>query len=171
MTNTLPRIAVAGLFAVALALPAPAEPLAEPQGEVVLTISGGIEHTNAPGAARFDLDMLRALPQTRFNTGTIWTEGSAEFTGIELDDLLGHVGAGGTTLSAVALNDYKVEIPTADAREGGPIVAYEMDGKTISRREKGPLWIIYPFDDNPDYQSEVIYSRSIWQLDRIEVIE
>ena len=37
-------------------------------------------------------------------------------------------------------------------------------------RDKGPFWIIYPFDSNPDYQSEVIYSRSIWQLNRLEVL-
>ncbi|RYH00603.1 oxidoreductase, partial [Salipiger sp. IMCC34102] len=36
-------------------------------------------------------------------------------------------------------------------------------------RDKGPLWIVYPYDDTPEYRSEVIYSRSIWQLDRIEV--
>ena len=38
-------------------------------------------------------------------------------------------------------------------------------------RDKGPLWIIYPYDQNTDYQTEVIYSRSIWQLDRIEVLK
>jgi hypothetical protein len=39
----------------------------------------------------------------------------------------------------------------------------------MSLREKGPLWIIYPFDSSPEYQTELIYSRSIWQLNRIEV--
>ena len=38
----------------------------------------------------------------------------------------------------------------------------------MSRRDKGPLWVIYPYHDNIDYRSETIYSRSIWQLDRIE---
>ena len=41
----------------------------------------------------------------------------------------------------------------------------------MSVREKGPLWVIYPFDSDPEYQTEVIYSRSIWQLDRIVVEE
>jgi hypothetical protein len=39
----------------------------------------------------------------------------------------------------------------------------------MSLREKGPLWIIYPFDSSPEYQTELTYSRSIWQLNRIEV--
>jgi hypothetical protein len=45
-----------------------------------------------------------------------------------------------------------------------------MDDRPMSVREKGPLWVIYPFDDVPEYQNETIYSRSIWQLDRIEVV-
>ena len=52
-----------------------------------------------------------------------------------------------------------------------PLVAYEMDGETMSRRQKGPLWIVYPFDSDADFRSEVIYSRSIWQLDRLEIVK
>ena len=73
------------------------------------------------------------------------------------------------TLKAVAVNDYAVEIPVTDAVEGGPIIAWERNGSTMSVRDKGPLWLVYPFDSVPAYQSEVIYSRSIWQLDRITV--
>jgi hypothetical protein len=40
----------------------------------------------------------------------------------------------------------------------------------MSVRDKGPLWVIYPYDSD-DYRSEVIYSRSIWQLDRLEVVQ
>ena len=45
-----------------------------------------------------------------------------------------------------------------------------MNGDVMLVRNKGPLWVVYPYDENPEYRSEVIYSRSIWQLDRIEVI-
>ena len=57
----------------------------------------------------------------------------------------------------------------SDAVEEGPIVAYEMDGKLMSRRDKGPLWLIYPYSSNAEYRTEVIYSRSIWQLDRMAI--
>jgi len=36
-------------------------------------------------------------------------------------------------------------------------------------REKGPLWIIYPFDATNAYRTESHYARSIWQLERIDV--
>ncbi|WP_252928140.1 hypothetical protein [Paracoccus sp. 08] len=43
-------------------------------------------------------------------------------------------------------------------------MAYLMDDREISVRDKGPLWIVYPYDADRQYQTEVIYSRSIWQL-------
>lgn len=86
-----------------------------------------------------------------------------------LATLLKAVGADGAMLRASAINDYAVEIPVEDAVEGGPIVAYLLNGEPMSVRDKGPLWIVYPFDSAPEYQTEQVYSRSIWQLDRIEV--
>ena len=74
-------------------------------------------------------------------------------------------------LEAVALNDYAVTIPASDAVEGGPIVAYAHNGQAMSVREKGPLWVVYPFDANDTYKSEEYYARSIWQLDRIVVAD
>ena len=58
-----------------------------------------------------------------------------------------------------------------DAVEGGPIIAYRLNGDRMSVRDKGPLWVVYPYDSDQVYQTEVIYSRSIWQLYRIDVIE
>lgn len=158
----------ASLFSAAFAAAAWAEELAAPAGEVLLTVSGNVEHTNVDATAQFDMELLEQLPVTKFETATIWTEGTHVFEGIELAALVKRLGLEGETLFASAINDYTVEIPFSDAAEGGPIVAYRMDGKEMSVREKGPLWIIYPYDKSSDYQTEVIYSRSIWQLDRIE---
>lgn len=156
-------------FGLMAAGPAAAE-LAAPAGTVVLTVTGRID-AGTGGAARFDMAMLRALPAREFTTSTIWTEGAHRFRGVPLATLLDAVSADGTTLKATALNDYSVEIPVTDAVPEGPIVAYEFDGREMSVREKGPLWIVYPFDADADYRTESIYSRSIWQLDRIEVLE
>jgi len=146
-----------------------ASELATPTGEPALTITGDISVTNQGDAAVFDLDMLMAMEAVTYETETIWTDGVQTFTGVLLSDLMEQVGAGGSGLSATAINDYAVEIPASDWVDGGPIVAYHQNGKPMSVRDKGPLWIIYPFDDNDDYQTEVTYSRSIWQLDRIVV--
>ena len=150
---------------------AQASGLDAPSGDVVLAVNGAIEHTNGDGVARFDMAMLEALGATEFDTTTIWTEGKHNFMGVSLDVVLATVGASGDTLKATAVNDYAVEIPASDAKDGGPIIAYRMDGKAMSVRDKGPLWIVYPYDSNRNYRSEVIYSRSIWQLVSIDVIE
>ncbi|MGP6085893.1 molybdopterin-dependent oxidoreductase [Antarctobacter jejuensis] len=146
-----------------------AEDLPQPEGTVLLTISGEITRTNMDGKAQFDLDMLRDVDATQFETDTIWTAGTVTFTGVQLDKLLEYVGAEGTEIEMIALNDYAVSVPSDDAVDGGPIIAYEMNGKTMSRRDKGPLWLVYPYASSSAYRTEVIYARSIWQLDRMNV--
>lgn len=163
------RALLAGFALACLAPAAPADTLPAPTGPVILTVSGAIQHHNAKGLAQFDLDMLRALEAREVTTTTIWTEGELRFTGVSLDVLLDHLGAEGSTIEARAINDYAVEIPVSDATPEGALLAYEIDGAPMSRREKGPLWIVYPYDASADYRSDVIYSRSIWQLDRIEI--
>lgn len=151
-------------------LATPAEVLPAPTGTVILTVRGEITQTNGESEAALDLAMLEDMGITTMRTGTIWTEGSSEFQGIELYDLMQALGGEGETLRLVALNEYAVEIPMAEAVEGGPMLAFRMDGEILSPRDKGPLWMIYPFDLNPAYQNEINYARSIWQLAAIEVL-
>lgn len=166
------RITIPTLSALAItAFSAMAQDLPAPIGDVILTVSGAISTTNVGDTAIFDLEMLKALDTTTIVTTTIWTEGEQVFQGVALDVLMDRMGVDDGTLKATAINDYSVEIPVSDALPGGPILAYLLNGDQMSIRDKGPLWVIYPFDANTDYRSEVIYSRSIWQLDRIEAIE
>lgn len=174
LTFTKKMLAVAAAVFIALpgvgAKSALADALAKPAGEVVLTLSGDLAATNNGEAAMFDLAMLREMGGVKIETTTIWTEGEQSFEGVALSTLLERVGVNEGTIRATAINDYTVEIPVADAVENGPIIAYELNGKEMSVRDKGPLWIIYPYDANSDYRSEVIYGRSIWQLDRLEAV-
>jgi hypothetical protein len=148
---------------------ASAAELAKPQGDVVLTVSGTISNFNGEGQAAFDLEMLKLLPVTTFKTKTTWTEGEKSFTGVSMQALLAAVGSTGKVAKSIALNDYAVEIPVSDAVADGPIVAYLMDDQPMSVRDKGPLWIVYPFDEKPEYRTEATYAKSIWQLSRIEL--
>ncbi|WP_116086121.1 oxidoreductase [Tropicimonas sp. IMCC34011] len=158
------------LIAFALfALPLGAGALEAPEGQPLLTITGQIEQTNEGDAAVFDRAMLEAMEPVTYETGTVWTEGVQRFTGVPLARLMQEVGAADVSIYATAINDYAVEIPAGDWSRGAPIVAFLTDDAPMSRREKGPLWIIYPFDSKPEYRTETILSRSIWQLDRIVV--
>jgi len=147
-----------------------ADSLPIPMGDVVLTVSGDIALTNIDGTAQFDLAGLQALGTTEVVTSTVWTEGVNTFQGISLHDLLETLGAQGTILKSFAINDYTIEVPVSDAVEGGPILAYKMNGREMSVRDKGPIWLIYPYDSSSDYRTDVVYLRSIWQLTHIEVL-
>jgi len=161
-------IAAAGLLAGLIALPARA--LEAPAGKVVLTISGTLVHTNDNGSASFDQALLQALPQHSFSTRTPWYAQARKFSGVLLADLLAAVGApASATIKAVALNDYRVDIPADDLTLNGAMLAYLLDDKPMSVREKGPLVIIYPFDDKPELRTAVHYSRAIWQLRTLEL--
>ncbi|MBC8057753.1 MAG: molybdopterin-dependent oxidoreductase, partial [Rhizobiales bacterium] len=141
-----------------------------PTGKVVLTITGSLSNPNDGSAASFDLALLQTLPQQSFSTKTPWYATPRRFTGVPLRDLLAAVGAPpGARLAAMALNDYRVDIPADDVNRHSAMLAYLLDDKPMSVREKGPLVIIYPFDERPELRSAVHYSRAIWQLRSLEL--
>jgi hypothetical protein len=147
----------------------PVRALERPTGPVVLTIAGRVRMPNDGKAAHFDMAMLERLPQVSFTTKTPWYAQARKFTGPLLRDVLARAGATGTTLRAVALNDYWVEIPFDDATRHDVIVARLLDDKPMAVRDKGPLFVVYPFDAQPELNSTVYYGRSAWQLRSIEV--
>ena len=157
--------------ALALATSLSAAELAAPEGDVILTVTGNIATMNTEDSAQFDMAALMAMEPTTFATTTPWTEGTTEFTGVELADLVELLGVTGGVIKATAINDYTIDIPLTDAVEGGALIAYHRDGEEMSVRDKGPLWVVYPYDLNDEYQSETAYSRSIWQLDRMSVVD
>jgi len=133
--------------------------------EPILTLRGAV----ANGEASFDRAALRALGMVDVRTRTEWTEGRPVFSGPRLAAVLDAAQADGERLRAVALNDYAVEIPIEDARRFDVILALEQDGAPLSVRMKGPIWVIYPWDDDPALDDPIYNSRSIWQLKAIDV--
>ena len=144
--------------------------LGQPAGAVILSVKGKIAVTNNGDTADFDVAMLEALPRTSFKTSTPWTDADTVFEGVALKDLIAAVGATGGTIVAAALNDYSVPIPASDAQSGA-MIAYRLNGKYMEVKDKGPLWVIYPFDDKPELKTETLYSRSVWQLTSLEFVD
>ncbi|MBR9838925.1 MAG: oxidoreductase [Rhodobacteraceae bacterium] len=165
------RLARVLLALLLLAGPLAAEGLPAALAAPLLTVTGQIAHRNTGDAAVFDLAMLEAMPAQSFTTRTTWTDGAQHFTGVALRDLMTAVRTSGSRLRATAINGYSVEIPAAGWREPVPIIAYRRNGLAMSLREHGPLWIVYPYDAAAEYRSAQAYSHSIWQLDRIAVLD
>lgn len=152
-----------------LASTALADGLPEPKGRAVLTLSGHIGLSNKGKDAVFDMAMLEALPQRSFTTHTPWHDRPVKFTGPLLSDLLAAVKADGKTINASAINDYTIRIPVADAAAHGVIVARLMDDQPMAVRDKGPLFVVYPFDSKAELRTSTYYERSIWQLKRMGI--
>jgi|HigsolmetaAR204D_1030405.scaffolds.fasta_scaffold02402_4 hypothetical protein len=146
-----------------------AEPLPAPSGEVILTITGDIGVTNAADRVEFDREMLEGLGLVQVETSTSWTEGVQSFEGVPASVVLDAVEANGTTVTAVALNDYKVQIPISDFRDYPVILALNMNGQALRIRDKGPIWIVYPRDDYPELAVDAMDQRWIWQVKELHV--
>lgn len=149
--------------------PWPAWALEAPEGPVVLSLNGRVRQTNRGASAVFDMAMLERLPQASYSTRTPWYAQPRKFTGPLLRDVLAAAGSHGEQLRAMALNDYRVEIPVEDAQRHDVLVARLLDDKPMPVRDKGPLFIIYPFDQKSSLRSALYYSRCAWQLKAIEV--
>lgn len=165
----VPTLLYRSALALCLVSASAAWALDKPTGAVVLTVEGRITETNQGGKAQFDMAMLAALPQHSFTTRTPWYPDPVTFTGPLLRDVVAAVGGSGSGITAVALNDYKTEIPFDDIQRHDAIVARLMNNRPMPVREKGPLFIVYPFDSKSELRSELYYNRSAWQLSVLRI--
>ncbi|MCS3429479.1 molybdopterin-dependent oxidoreductase [Klebsiella sp. BIGb0407] len=141
----------------------------KPAGKVLLTLSGNIENTNEDGKAVFDLASLEKLGMVSFETTSPWYNGRTTFEGVSLQKLMDYVGAKGSVVKVTALNDYTTEIPLSDFKEYNVILALKVNGKYMRIRDKGPLFVVYPYDSIPELNNKIYYSRSAWQVNRMNV--
>ncbi|KMW59616.1 hypothetical protein AIOL_004598 [Candidatus Rhodobacter oscarellae] len=114
------------------------------------------------------------MQQVSFETTTVWTEDAVSFAGVPLRAVLAECGADledARSVVLTALNAYSVEVPLAEIGDTYPIVATRMDGEVIPVRQKGPYWVVYPYDSDASYRTEQAYARSIWQLREISIME
>jgi hypothetical protein len=143
------------------------------KGSPLLSVSGAALSGAPRGRVEFDMADLERFAQRRIVTTTPWYSSAREFTGPLMRDVLAAAGlppAKDGQARCTALNDYRVDIPLNDIRKYDVIVARLLDGKAMSVREKGPLFVMYPFDDQPELRTSLNLARCIWQLRAIEVL-
>jgi hypothetical protein len=155
----------------ASAAPAVAAQLEYPLGQVVLVVSGHIRNTNRGDVAVFDLPMLQSLAGRHATMETPWTNGLTSFEGPLLSAILDAAGAHGHRIVVKALNDRTAEVPITDATDFPTMLALKLNGDFMSARDKGPLFLIYPFDSHPELYGEKYFTRSVWQIGEIEVVD
>ena len=143
--------------------------LSKPAGKVLLTMSGNIQNTNEDGKAVFDIASLEKLGMVSFQTTSPWYDGRPTFTGVPVQKLMDYVGAKGTVVKVTALNDYTTIIPLNDFKKYNVILALKINGEYMRIRDKGPLFVVYPYDSKPELNNQIYYSRSAWQVSRMNI--
>jgi hypothetical protein len=128
--------------------------------KIILTISGKSPVTEV----QLTEAMLAKMPQKSMTLTTPWYPTPQTFEGPLLRDVLklANIKSGNITLKA--LNDYAISIPVSDALQYDVIVARLLNGKPMSVREKGPLFIVYPFHEHEELRKTDYYRRCSWQL-------
>lgn len=141
--------------------------ISRPEGKPILIVSGKIQNTNIGSTAEFDRSMLEGIGLETIETTSPWYDDRVRFEGVPLDKLMELVGATGTKVTAVALNDYVTTIPLDDFKKFKVVLALKRNGEYMPVRDKGPLFIVYPYDSDPKLQSQTYYTRSAWQVAKL----
>ncbi len=143
--------------------------LAEPKGEIVLTVKSSAAGDRSARVHHFDRASLESLGSTFLQTSTPWTDGTPLFRGVLVRDLLRSLGTHGEVARAIALNDYRRDIPLGDFFDYPVLLAYEMNGQALSVRGKGPIWIIYPLDQFDELRNRITERKMVWQLVELQI--
>lgn len=132
--------------------------------KVLLTV----KHQNQ--AIDMTLADLKALPATIVTTETIWTDQEHTYTSILFADLIKtlNIDTKGKSATMTALNDYAIKVNVETLIQHNAFIAYAQDGEPMRIRDKGPLWVLYPFSDQPEINIPPFQAHAIWQLKTLE---
>lgn len=150
--------ALVTLFLMLTSIPAAAQ-------EVILTLTGAVRG----GRVEITRDDLAAMGWREMTTSTSVSDGPQVFGGVLMRELLGFAGAAGDQVTATALNDYVIDIPISDFHDYDVLAALTVNGAAMTRRDKGPVWIVYPRDDHPELADIRYDMRWVWQLTALHV--
>lgn len=138
--------------------------------EVLFTVLSRADGVRAE--VGYSLKDLDALPQVTVTTGNEFIDGIADFSGPLARVVLKQTGdANAQQVDLIAANEYTIRVPVSDFQDYNVILATRQDGELFSRRDKGPIWLIYPMADHAELRDSSYNARLIWQLVRMEVLE
>lgn len=143
--------------------------LTTPTGEVILEIYGAIEKTNNDDVAEFDQTMINQLSKRVIHTNNHVVKDVVPYEGVDLSTLLKQLGAKGSIARVFALDDYVAEISIAEIHKYKVILATKENGKNLTIEDKGPFFVVFPFNDYPELRDNTHYSQSVWQVKSIEI--
>ncbi|ART83067.1 molybdopterin-binding protein [Oceanisphaera profunda] len=139
---------------------------------VILSVYGDIQlDENHYQRLDFTLSELQALTQAEVTTSHPWNTKAQHYRGVDLNALFQQLFAQKhiTSLNLEALNGFSVMLDWSKINEFSPILAWQEDGQLMSRRNKGPLWLVLPFDQMSKVKQAEFMHYMAWQLKVIRV--
>ncbi|WP_386684837.1 hypothetical protein [Loktanella sp. R86503] len=126
--------------------------------------------TNGEETKSYKFEDLLAFEQETVETTNDYVDELTTFQGPSLQSLLEASDIDrDAEIQLSAINDFTISVPAEDAFLYGVILALLRDGEEMSVRDKGPIWVIYPMDDNPELRDDLYNGRLVWQLKSIAV--
>ncbi|WP_295894413.1 hypothetical protein [uncultured Vibrio sp.] len=140
-----------------------------PTGEVMLWVSGKIEHSNTSTGVELDEKMVSQLKASEITTKNHVVQDDALYKGPTLKSVLEYVGASGNEVKVIAWDDYIVTIPLETIEQYGVLLATHENGVRMTLDDKGPFFIVFPFNDYSELRNDFYYNLSVWQVKEIVV--
>lgn len=137
-------------------------------GPIILRL---ISTVDAGGGKKVELtmDQLLQVSQHEIVTGNDFIDGKRVFAGPLVRDVLALMPMDGAQQARlVARNDYFVDVDIEEFVKWDVILALTIDGEELSAREFGPIWVMYPIDDDPVLEDPLYNNRLIWQLVEVQ---
>ena len=133
--------------------------------DAVLAFSG-----NVPGGTvTLTRDQTATLPQRELTEQPTSFPEPLKFKGPSLAEVLKLAGATGGDITLSAADDYKVDITADEMKTYDPILAIEKDGVRMAPDDFGPFFVMWPFKEKPEIDTEAYQAKAIWSVVKIEV--
>lgn len=128
--------------------------------------------TTPAGIRKFTLAELEAAGIGKITTKTFWPADDGTYQGPLLAEVLKLAGIdGAAAVRVTALDGFSQVIPRSDWTRWPLMLATRRDGQPLSAREKGPLRIIYPRDQDPVLEDTLYRLRWVWLVRAIEPVD
>ncbi|MEM1129765.1 MAG: hypothetical protein AAGH83_04505 [Pseudomonadota bacterium] len=141
---------------------------ARPQGMAILTVGGHVDMPNRGAsyddtrsmfivlglefdeAVAFDAEGLAALDQGAYDRSLFDGGFTGTFSGPRLSAILQAVGRPDAAVTAVALDQYRAEIPAEVIIAYDPILATHLNGQPLGIGGIGPAVVVFPDTGDPE---------------------
>lgn len=134
------------------------------QAETLLTLE-----SNSGYRKVLSREELEALPQESFTTSTPWTKSIHTYQGPRLSLITSNFPQPFESIKVYGINGYAYDIKEKELKKYPFILAMKQDGKRMALRNKGPLWVLLPFNQYPKVDSiDEMLNKFVWQVNRIK---